>query len=230
MKRQRIDPDSGAVVQSSVARTTRGKAQVQASPGPREGRAAKIRANQRLDAQARDLADFRRQMVSSRTRAASITARKPTGIRVSARLRGTAVEDDEWQEVPDEWLAVSDTHKNSAKDPPPASKKQAKTGLESDDSSISELTELSDGEADAVGSERNFDEKSEADTEEANPTSVKKDTDVDAEDQQGEEEKLVDPPITPLLPDDFVEWETVSSTPVHRIGHSLICLNRYVSL
>lgn len=220
VKRQRIDLDFGAVGQSSVARTTRDKTQVQPSPGSREGRAAKTRANQRLDAQARDLADFRRQMASSRTRAASITLRKPTGIRVSARLRGTTVEDDEWQEVPDEWLAVSDTHKSHVKDPPsgplPAYKKKTKTGLESDDSSISELTELSDGEDTAmVGAERNFDEKPVVDTEEANPTSVKKATNVEAEDQQGKDPKLVDPPITQPLPVGFVEWETVSSIPVY---------------
>lgn len=178
-----------------------------------------------LDAQARDLANFRRQMASSRTRAASTTPRKPTGVRVSARLRGTVVEDDEWQEVPDEWLAVNDAHKSYTKDPPSgpllAGKKKTKTGLESDDSSISELTELSDGEDDAVEAQRNFDEKPVVDTEEANPTSVKKDTNVETEDQQGEDAKLVDPPITPLLPDDFVEWETVSSTPVYWISHSL---------
>lgn len=217
MKRQRIDLDFGTVGQSSVARTTRGKAQHQPSPGSREGRAAKTRANQRLDAQAKDLADFRRQMVSSRTRAASINPRKPAGIRLSARLRGTTVEEDEWQEVPDEWLTTSDTHKSSAKDqptdPPPDSERKTRTGLESDGSSISELTELSDGEDDVEGAERNFDEKPVVDTKETGPTSAEKDTDEEAEDHHGEEAKLADPPTTPLLPDDFVEWETVS-TPV----------------
>ena len=86
-----------------------------------------------------------------------------------------------------------------------------KTGLESDDSSISELTELSDGEDDAVG-ERDFDEKPVVDAEVANPTSAEKDTDEEADDQQDEVTKFVDPPIIPLLPDDFVEWETVSIT------------------
>ncbi|KAG8213169.1 hypothetical protein J3R82DRAFT_11580 [Butyriboletus roseoflavus] len=216
VKRQRIDLDFGAVGQSSVARTTRGKAQIQPSQGSREGRAAKTRANQRLDAQARDLADFRRQMVSSRTRAASITPHKPTGTRISARLRGTAVEEDGWQEVPDEWLAVSDTQKSPAKDSPSgpllASKKKMRTGLESDDSSISELTELSDGEDDMVGAERNIDETPVVETEETDPTSAEKNTNVEAEDPQGEEAKLVDPPITPPFPDDFVEWETICVT------------------
>jgi hypothetical protein len=206
MKRQRIDLNSGAVGRSSAASSTRRKARSQPSqpsPGSREGRAAKTRANQRLDAQARDLADFRRQISSSRTRNASTTPRKPTGIRVSARLRSTAVEDDEWQAVPDEWLAVSDTHKSCAEDPPSgpllSGKKRVKTGLESDDSSISELTDLSDGEDDA--------EKLVVDNE---VTSTEKDTDVEAEDHQDEVANFIDPPIT--LPDDFVEWETVSIT------------------
>ncbi|KAH0833157.1 hypothetical protein J3R83DRAFT_12183 [Lanmaoa asiatica] len=216
VKRQRIDLDLEAIGQSSTARSTRAKAKSQPSPGSREGRAAKTRANQRLDAQARDLAEFRRQMVSSRTRATSITPRKPTGIRVSARLRGTAVEDDEWQEVPDEWLTMSDTHKRYPKDPSsgplPASRKKTKTGLESDNSSISELTELSDGEDDAAGAERDFKEEQAVGTEETDLTPAEKDTNVETEYQPGEDVKLVDPSVTPLLPDDFVEWKTVSST------------------
>ena len=155
-------------------------------------------------------------MTSSRTRNASTTPRKPTGIRVSARLRTTVVEDDEWQAVPDEWLAASDTHKSRPKDPPSgpllSSKKTMKTGLESDNSSISELTELSDGEDDAVGMKQGFDEKPVVGAEAANPTSGEKDTDVEAEDQQDEVANFVDSPITPLLPADFVEWETVSIT------------------
>lgn len=154
-------------------------------------------------------------MISSHTRTASTTSpRKPTGIRVSARLRGTTVEDDEWQEVPDEWLAVSDTRKSRARDLPSGSllsgKKTMKTGLEGDDSSISELTELSDGGDDVVGAERKLDDKPVMDTEVTNPTSADRDTDAEVEDQQDEVAGLVDSPITPLFPDDFIEWETVS--------------------
>ncbi|KAN0093108.1 hypothetical protein V8E55_003892 [Tylopilus felleus] len=217
-KRQRIDQSSRPVERSSVTRSTRSKVQSQPSPSPREGRAAKMRANQRLDAQARDLAEFRRQMTSSRTRTASMNPRKYTGVRISARLRGAAVEDDEWQEVPDEWLAASDTHKGCAKDAPPSplpsSKKGMKTGLESDDSSISELTELSDGEDDAEGEteEEEAKETSLLDTEVANPASAGEDTDVEAEDQQDQVANPVDPSTTPPPPDDFVEWETICVT------------------
>lgn len=156
--------------------------------------------------------------------APSATPRKPTGIRVSARLRGSAVEDDGWQEVPDEWLGDNKSHAKSG--PMLSGKKRIKTGLESDDSSISELTELSDGEDDAAGVERDIDEKPVVDTEVTNPTSAEKDTELEAEDQQ-EVAKLVDPPITPPLPDDFVEWETVSITqPVEPVIHSPV--HRYV--
>ncbi|KAF8558093.1 hypothetical protein OG21DRAFT_1595512 [Imleria badia] len=211
VKRQRIDLNSRDVGRSSGRSSTRSKARSQLSSSPREGRAAKTRANQRLDAQAKDLAEFRRQMTSSRTRTPSTTPRKPTGVRVSARLRGTAVESGEWQEVPDEWLGASD-NKSYAKDSPsgplPSGKNRMKTGLESDDSSISELTELSDGEDDAVGEERDFNEKPVVDSEVATPTSIEKDTELETEDQQDEMANL----ITTPLPDDFVEWETICVT------------------
>ena len=137
--------------------------------------------------------------------------RKPTGIRVSARLRGVAVQDDEWQEVPDEWLATGDTHQKHAKAAPSGrllvSKKKMKTGLESEDSSISELTELSDGDDDAAGAERDLHEKPVADMDETNAEHG-----IDEiEDQLIEDAKLVDSPVTLPLPDDFVEWETASS-------------------
>lgn len=230
LKRQRIDLGGGAAGGSPITSSTRSKAQPQPSTSPRGGRAAKTRANQRLDAQARDLAEFRRQMTSSRTRTTSTSPRKPTGIRVSARLRGTVVEDDEWQEVPDEWLTVGDTRKSRTRDPPSGSllsgKKTMKTGLEGDDSSISELTELSDGGDDVVEVERELDDKPVMDTEVTNPTSADRDTDAEVEDQQDEVGRLVDSPITPLFPHDFVEWETVSITQC-RVSHPLTRPNRY---
>lgn len=128
-----------------------------------------------------------------------MTSRKSTGIRISARLRGAAVEDDEWQEVPDEWLALSDTHKNYVNDPPstplPSGKKRMKTGLESDGSSISELTELSDGGDDAVGLERDVTDKHAVDS---TPAEVE---------GEGQQDQVAS---SPSPPDDFVEWETVS--------------------
>ncbi|KAG9315126.1 hypothetical protein JVU11DRAFT_4249 [Chiua virens] len=216
-KRLQMDSNTVSVARSPVIRITRGKTQSQRSPGSREGRAAKTRANQRLDAQARDLAEFQRQMVNSRTRAGSTTPRKPTGIRVSARLRGTAVDNDEWQEVPDEWLAESDTRRTLAKDSPsdslPANKKRVKTGLESDNSSISELTELSEGD-DSIEAERDLDRKVVTDMEDTNPASKDNDTNLEGEGegQLDEEAKSLDPPITPPPPDDFVEWETICVT------------------
>lgn len=213
MKRQRIDLNLEAVGPPSATRSTRGKTQAQLPSSPRGGRAAKTRANQRLDAQARDIAEFQRQMSGSRSRATSIIPRKPAGIRVSARLRGTVVEDDEWQEVPDEWLAASDSHQRHVKDPPsgssPASKKKMKTGLESEDSSISELTELSDGEDDATGTERDAHEGPVVDADKTNPPIADKCTDAEIEEQQDGGGKLTNPHDMLSLPEDFVEWETV---------------------
>jgi hypothetical protein len=96
---------------------------------------------------------------------------RPLGTRMSARLRGATQVVDEWQEIPDEWLndAVEENDGASAsehdkevemgansepnleQDPDPETEPDAdmdaqlaKTGLESDDDAVSELTELSE--------------------------------------------------------------------------------------
>ncbi|KAF9243566.1 hypothetical protein BU15DRAFT_42854 [Melanogaster broomeanus] len=195
-KRPRIDPEQSIVEHSNpTTRSSLRKPQPEPSPGSR-GRAAKMRANQRLDAQARDLAEFRQQMASTSRTAGAVaqTPRRPAGIRVSARLRGPAFEEDEWQEVPEEWLTTSNSNKEPQPDPPPVGKKKLKTGLESDDDSISDLTELSEDE----------DEEAEGDTE------------VDPGDQQDEQPKAadqdIDDDLPPPIPENFVEWETMCVT------------------
>ncbi|TBU25180.1 hypothetical protein BD311DRAFT_517968 [Dichomitus squalens] len=82
-------------------------------------RAAKVQANKKLDIQAKELAEFQRQAAAlarsspRKTRAPASPAKRITGTRVSARLRhagGAGDEDDsddEWQQVPDEWLQES---------------------------------------------------------------------------------------------------------------------------
>ena len=135
-------------------------------------RAAKLKANKKLDAQAKALAEFQRENAivtrSARPKrragrdddAGSSPSRPSRGTRVSSRLRrGKPDPEEEWQSIPDEWL----TEDNS--EPPPrrstrASKpsalpphdtdsesnlgdpKHIKTGLESD-GSVSDLTDLS---------------------------------------------------------------------------------------
>jgi len=145
-------------------------------PPPREivssgPRAAKLKANKKLDAQAKALAEFRRENAiaarSTRTtrrgrldNGAASSSLPPRGTRVSSRLRrGERDPEEEWQSIPDEWL----TEENS--EPPPRESTRAtkfrrpspddtdpesdledpkpiKTGLESDES-VSDLTDLS---------------------------------------------------------------------------------------
>lgn len=154
-----------------------------------------MQANKKLDVQAKELAEFQRQAAayaaasrSSRPTRLSMRAQaevessSPTrrtrsprktaavGTRTSARLRGAREEeeDDEWQQIPDDWLhetpeptpsrpTRSSARKGKAKaTPPPEPETDAleepdadavipndipKTGLESD--AASELTELS---------------------------------------------------------------------------------------
>ena len=146
-------------------------------PPPREivtsgPRAAKLRANKKLDAQAKALAEFQRETAiatrsTRRTRqggldtdVVSSSSRQSRGTRVSTRLRRARPDPEgDWQSIPDEWL----TEDNS--EPPPrrsarAAKpsrlssddtdsesdledlKPTKTGLESNES-VSDLTDLS---------------------------------------------------------------------------------------
>jgi hypothetical protein len=119
--------------------------------------------------------------------------------------------DDEWQEVPDEWLSpsVHDGTEGEEKTPPKANAR-LKTGLESDEDSVSDLTELSEDDDTDEG-----DAREEADAEEDEELDVKDEEseagsmpvpdkpngkiDVDEEDEE-----------LPPLPEGFIEWETVS--------------------
>ena len=96
----------------------------------------------KLDTQAKDLANLNRQAAvlnhqSTAFRRTSLRSQltghtsRPLGTRISARLRGTA--EEEWQSVPKEWL---NENRNSLRN--------GKTGLESDEDTVSDLTELSE--------------------------------------------------------------------------------------
>jgi hypothetical protein len=154
----------------------------------RHSRAAKDQAKRRLDAQAKELAELNRQaaLVSSGSRrqashrSATTTTPLVMGTRSSARLRGS--QDHDWQPIPEEWL-------KEVKPTRPSKRIEAKTGLESDEESVSELTELSDDTSEpSLKPELNgHDDKAEED---------------DDEDDRGFPEQ-------DSSPEDFVEWETV---------------------
>lgn len=152
---------------------------------PGGGRAAKAQAKLKLDAQAKELAELNRaagikpaapkRLHGGRNPVAPV---RPLGTRVSARLRGA--DDDEWQEVPQDWL-----NENKGGSKQKGAKPKPKTGLESDDESISDLTELS---------EEASEEANEEDEEGASSLAEEEPPKDNREDDQ---------------PDGFVEWETV---------------------
>ncbi|KAJ7116297.1 hypothetical protein C8R44DRAFT_792106 [Mycena epipterygia] len=150
---------------------------------PGGGRTAKAQAKLKLDAQAKELAELNRAAglkgagkrdARGRTSVAPV---RPLGTRVSARLRGA--EDDEWQAVPQDWLKEERGSKKASA--------RVKTGLESDDDSISDLTELS---------EEGIDSKEEEDA--SSPVA----------------EAVVEEVTQPqdAQPDGFIEWETICVT------------------
>lgn len=163
------------------------------SAGRGGGRAAKTQAKMKMDEQAKDLAEFQRQAAAvarSNGKSPAEPPPLPRGTRLSKRLRGS-IEEEDWQPVPDEWLAESKT--------PPAEAAVAalvKTGLESDDESA--LTSLSDDDE-----EKDAPEEVEPEDSGGKP---KKGDHVDTDtilDDRGLE-------VPPKMPNGFVEWETVS--------------------
>jgi hypothetical protein len=220
LKRKRGPEKSREKAQDTKANATPAKrARITAPPltpsspvSGRHSRAAKDQAKLKLDAQARELAELNRQAamssISRSTRptrqvaARAQLSKTPTrsapprafGTRASARLRGPQ-EEEEWQPIPEEWLNEGKRGKNQ-KGKLPA----AKTGLESDEESISDLTELSDdvGETSASASQNGKASKSNG------ATAIEHTTTEEPEEQ-------AEAPQDPL--ENFVEWETVSSIP-----------------
>lgn len=168
-------------------------------------RAAKMQANIKLDEQAKQLAALQKQ--------ANVEAKeqRPLGTRVSSRLRGSVLDDGEWQQIPQDWLdgeggktngtyrarngggrqrttrssAAATDIKGRGK-VEMTKKAKASIGLDSDDDS--DLTELSDDEHEV---------QSDLGEGEADAT-------LEEEPESSEDESPPPPP-----PDDFVEWETV---------------------
>ena len=202
-----------------------------AVPGTGRGRAAKLHANLKLDAQAKELIKLNRQAAelarlqsslrsSRRGQVSSITENnaiggdssgtrkerdRVIGTRISARLRGNARDsaDGEWQAVPQEWLVVEGSNGRGKEEQEAWMRDAAvKTGLESEGSEISDLTELSEDAAEADDDEGE---------EEEHTQEGKKVMQVD---DGGTEDPLT-------LPEGFIEWETVRHPRLNKpITHS----------
>jgi hypothetical protein len=191
----------------------------------RGGRAAKTQAQAKLDAQAKELAEFQRQAASA-SRSSKRQKAEPArtmGTRVSARLRGEV--EDEWQPVPEEWLVDAKDHEagpslNGRGKRGGAGKRAIKTGLESDGESISDLTELSSERDEETNPLNGTDMVDEEMTNEDSPPTHDDETHNTLPNDSGLEEQ-------PHLPDGFIEWETVSSLCLGRISFRYLNLHRF---
>lgn len=230
---------------TSNARATRSRAkEVDATPSGRGARAAKLRANKKLDAQAKELAEFQRQSAllaspsktSTRatrsTRAQTNVEPSPTkrpilGTRASARLRGPPKdeeEEEEWQQIPDEWL-----NEDKEQSPIPTGRKTRSKGkarvdpVKEDyadelaqaglgDDAISELTELSDDPEDDAAEGHNAPPTPELEpAPRARRKSGRKAKAKEVEEESAEKKPEDPPEDTHIhIPKDFIEWETVS--------------------
>jgi hypothetical protein len=163
---------------------------------------------------------------------------------MSARLRGVAQVDDEWQEIPNEWLndrseaeeddgasgsgrldGEAEMDQSSDPNPRPEPEPEAvpdpdtdaqrgKTGLESDDDDVSELTELTEISLPATVLASHSKTRKKVGGGPRKTSRTKRRTLVidDSEDEvqpleEFEPEEVIEPESRP--PDGFVEWETV---------------------
>jgi hypothetical protein len=157
---------------------------------------------------------------------------------MSARLRGATQVEDGWQEVPDEWLkdgaeeddgASASEHDEDVEmgvnseakpdlDPEPETEPDedmdaqlGKTGLESDDDAVSELTELSEitPPATVVATRPTSRQNSKKSGSSRKKPSQSRGRTLTIEASLPEDE--IEPEWRP--PDDFIEWETVRYFP-----------------
>ncbi|KAF7773311.1 hypothetical protein Agabi119p4_5478 [Agaricus bisporus var. burnettii] len=165
---------------------------------PGSGRAAKIQAKIKLDAQVKELAEFTRQVNGNRPATRLSNRPKPPsralGTRVSARLRGS--QGSEWQAVPVDWMDESSDSECETNIADPVdqnrSQRDPQQTLGIHDDSDSELTELSDDSDEEVPK---------LNDEQVHPTVVEDDNTPAKEEESG---KQVD--------DAFIEWETICVT------------------
>ena len=166
---------------------------------------------------------------------------------MSARLWGAAQGDDEWQEIPDEWLndrseaeegggasgserLGGDAEMGQSSDPNPRPEPEpeavpdpdtdthrAKTGLESDDDDVSELTELTEISPPATvlashsktkkARKKGFGSRRKTSRAKRGTLVVEDSVDIAQSVEEVEPEEEIEPEWRP--PEDFVEWETV---------------------
>ncbi|KAH8117756.1 hypothetical protein DFH11DRAFT_1723784 [Phellopilus nigrolimitatus] len=220
---------TGTPLRSSRSSRRSGKVEHTPVPIPEENgraRAAKTRANVKLDLQAKQLAAAKAELQSfSRKSPGKVTSpskrdssgQRAVGTRASRRLRGEGDNDDEWQQIPPEWLSgnedpgavkIGSSIRSGARSQAQyqgrkrfsiahadASRNEIdKTWLDSDDESV--LTELSDSEASTVDK---------------------------LENAPNDDDAL---PLEYWPPSDFIEWETEWEWIAHQFEKSTHYLER----
>ena len=245
------------------------------SRGPR---AAKTQASAKLSVQAKELAELQRQAALENRRSGKRVAspsppcrsspRRPTGTRMSARLWGADQADDEWQEIPNEWLNErseaeegdgasgserlgGEAEMDQSNDPdlrpepepeavpdPDTDAHRAKTGLESDDDDVSELTELTEISPPATvlvshsntkkARKKGAGSRRKTSRTKRGTSAVEDSVDIAQPAVEVEPEEEIEPEWRP--PEDFVEWETVRFffRLILRMGSMTVWVCRYV--
>ncbi|KAI0297293.1 hypothetical protein B0F90DRAFT_1740819 [Multifurca ochricompacta] len=231
----------------------------------RSPRVAKTQASAKLSAQAKELAELQRQAalegrrswrrVMSPPLSRKVSPRRPTGTRMSARLRGVTQGDDEWQEIPDEWLKgdgeaevnggasgnewmerdeegeggrgvrsdpdLGPEQEHAAVPDAGMDTQQAKTGLESGDDAVSDLTELSEisppatvvaapSKAARKVAKKGGGSRKKTSQSKGHHTLAAGGAVPVVQPLEADSEEEVEPEWR--LPDDFVEWETLCVT------------------
>ncbi|KAJ3559421.1 hypothetical protein NM688_g348 [Phlebia brevispora] len=223
---------------ATSGRATRSKAkEAVATTSGRGTRAAKVQADKKLAAQAKELAEQTRSHAAAITQASTPT-RHSLGTRASARLRGASTydDDDEWQQIPDEWLKGTvdspghetqgrSQRKTRARKPV---EEEEEADEEDEDKELKHLAEQagleSDGES-SVLTELSDEQSLEAaeDSEKAPVTAapLKDTTTPKRKETKKKEEQLATPAETDQKPSEevqdhippgFVEWEAVCVT------------------
>ena len=217
------DPPPPSAKRKRVQRQTRAST-VHSDPPPSSSRsrAAKVQANKKLDAQAKELAEYQRQAAASaktrstRQKQASPQKQASVGTRSSARLRGSARDDDEWQEIPKEWLkaSVSDVESEDGDD---------STGVKEEDDDDAERGTGTTNGAPNIGGDESSDltelsdssEASDGDHGEQKPATLtngsRKRGSRNTKDSKAREppQQQTDAEEVAEVTGDFVEWELV---------------------
>ncbi|KAI0749906.1 hypothetical protein C8Q80DRAFT_1120027 [Daedaleopsis nitida] len=196
------------------------------SPG-KSTRAAKVQANKKLDLQAKELAEFQRQaaaLATTRARANSSPrksratpaspAKRAVGTRVSARLRHSAKADDEgddddqeWQQVPEEWLQESATPQRRTR---ARTRSKGKARAQSDEPEADAVDDA-DGRMDVEDEEqRNEEVRREGEAEGAETGEGEEEEEGDAEAVRGREDAEEDEDQDDLLQKAGLESGSVS--------------------